>query len=331
MIKNYFKPIEGNENSAPDSMLPCKKRGPEGKDAETSPAVRAQEHSHEKASVPEVAGKRRRLNSDVETSSSQPEGSLTLAQEERIATQKRLAMERAAESAQLALERRTMGADWYAALQTELHRPYFLALKQRLASDAAAGHIIYPPPEDIYSFTKCPLAHVKVVILGQDPYHGPGQAHGLSFSVRKGVPAPPSLNNIFKELGSLPGFIKPSHGSLTGWAEQGVLLLNATLTVQKGKANSHKDIGWSRFTDRIISYLDDRTHFPAGVVFMLWGAFAQKKAAKVDAKRNLVLTSKHPSPLSANQGGWFGSAHFAKANAWLSERGIQEIDWNCLP
>lgn len=193
----------------------------------------------------------------------------------------------------------------------------------------ASSKTIYPPPKDIYSFTQLtPLENVKVVILGQDPYHGPGQAHGLCFSVGRGIKAPPSLVNIFKELKTdIPGFKIPTHGYLEGWAKEGVLLLNATLTVRQGEANSHAKAGWMTFTDAIISLLNRSS---SNTVFMLWGGFAQKKATLINSRKHLILKATHPSPLGANKGGWFGCKHFSKANEYLEKNGKGTVDWKCL-
>lgn len=201
------------------------------------------------------------------------------------------------------------------------------SLQAFVASKREAG-AVYPPKGDVFNaLAHAPFEKVRVVILGQDPYHGAGQAHGLCFSVRRGVPAPPSLQNIFKELAGdaqvAPPFARPDHGELTTWADQGVLLLNAVLTVDAGNANSHAGQGWERFTDRVVKELNDRRE---GLVFMLWGSPAQKKAAGVDRRKHLVLTAPHPSPLSAYRG-FFGCGHFSKANAWLKERGQAPIDW----
>ncbi|KAI9017483.1 uracil-Dna glycosylase D183gK302R mutant [Gaertneriomyces semiglobifer] len=223
-----------------------------------------------------------------------------------------------------------MAPDWYRAFEAEMHKPYFLDIKRFLLKDGQ-NNIIYPAETELYSFTRCPLSKVKVVILGQDPYHGPGQAHGLCFSVKRGVPPPPSLLNIYKELEQdlgKDGFQRPPHGFLEGWTTEGVLLLNAALTVRKSQANSHKDIGWAAFTDAIISHLNKSK---SGLVFMLWGGFAKKKGASIDKKKHLVLTSAHPSPLSANKGGWFGCKHFSQANSYLKKNGLGEVNWNHLP
>ncbi|KAI8852149.1 uracil-Dna glycosylase from atlantic Cod [Chytridium lagenaria] len=211
----------------------------------------------------------------------------------------------------------------------ELKAPYFINIKKKLEQEKAAGHKIYPAEDEIYTFTRCPLNDVRVVILGQDPYHGPGQAHGLCFSVKKGVPSPPSLVNIFKELKNEYGdaFETPKHGDLSGWCEQGVLLLNATLTVRAHNANSHSTWGWTTFTDKIISYINSHHE---NVVFILWGAYAQKKGQLVDKKKHLVLAGPHPSPLSAHRG-FFGCKHFSKANDYLEQKGKTTVNWNSLP
>jgi uracil-DNA glycosylase len=215
---------------------------------------------------------------------------------------------------------------WKEVLGDEFRKDYFQELVHHLKMERSAGKTIYPPGSLIFhAFDRTPFDHVKVVILGQDPYHGPGQAQGLCFSVPKGVRPPPSLVNIFKELSSDIGLaLSGKEGDLTGWAEQGVLLLNATLTVRAGEPNSHAGIGWMRFTDAVISLLSERK---AHVVFMLWGRFAQEKQVLIDMSRHLVLRAPHPSPFSADKG-FFGCRHFSRANEWLVGRGIGPIDWN---
>lgn len=214
---------------------------------------------------------------------------------------------------------------WRKALAEEFDKPYMRELKAFLLEQKVAGKTIFPPGPLIFNaLNSTPLAQVKVVILGQDPYHGPGQAHGLSFSVPPGVPAPPSLKNIFKELERDLGLAPPRHGCLESWAGQGVLLLNAVLTVEQSLAGSHARRGWERLTSRIIEVLNEQCEH---LVFMLWGAYAQKKGAQIDASRHLVLTSAHPSPLSAHRG-FIGNGHFSKANAYLQEHGRNPIDWS---
>ncbi|WP_037289758.1 uracil-DNA glycosylase [Saccharibacillus sacchari] len=215
------------------------------------------------------------------------------------------------------------GNDWDEVLKDEIRQPYFEELMQRV-EEAYRTHTVYPPEPLLFQALKLtPFAAVKAVILGQDPYHGPGQAHGLSFSVLPGVRIPPSLRNMYKELTSDLGVAAPDHGYLIHWAEQGVLLLNTVLTVQDGKAASHQKLGWQRFTDAVIRAVGEREQ-PA--VFILWGAHAQKKEALIDANRHAVLKSVHPSPLSA-RGGFFGSKPYSQTNDYLNSHGIQPINW----
>jgi uracil-DNA glycosylase len=213
---------------------------------------------------------------------------------------------------------------WKQRLLNEFEQPYF----QRLTDAVRAEYkttTCYPPGRLIFNaFDLCPFEQVKVVIIGQDPYHEPGQAHGLSFSVQDGVQFPPSLQNIFKEIEQDLGIPIPATGNLTRWAEQGVLLLNATLTVRAHIANSHAALGWQQFTDAAIRALAaHRQH----VVYMLWGSYARSKANMIDRQQNLVLESVHPSPLSANRGGWFGQHQFSRCNAYLQQNGITPIQW----
>jgi uracil-DNA glycosylase len=217
-------------------------------------------------------------------------------------------------------------ASWLKVLSGEFEKDYMLRLKQFLKDEKQAGKIIYPRGAHIFNaFTKTPFSEVKVVILGQDPYHGPNQAHGLSFSVQKGVDVPPSLKNIYKELATdIPGFTIPKTGDLTHWAEQGVLLLNATLTVQAANAGSHQKKGWEQFTDTVIKTISDKKE---AVVFILWGAYAQSKAVLIDEKKHLVIKSTHPSPLAVSRGGFFGSKPFSKTNTYLERHGKKPIDW----
>lgn len=209
-------------------------------------------------------------------------------------------------------------------MQQEFGKDYFRGLAEFVRSEYRS-HRCYPPGKEIFAaFDHCPFESVKVVILGQDPYHGSGQANGLCFSVHRGIAHPPSLTNIFKELESDVGKPYPQEGDLTHWADQGVLLLNATLTVRQGQAASHQNRGWETFTDQVIRRLSEDRE---GVVFMLWGGYARKKGSIIDSSRHLVLQSGHPSPLSANRGYWFGNRHFSKANAYLRKQGKQQIDW----
>ena len=212
---------------------------------------------------------------------------------------------------------------WKEALAGEFAKPYFESLVHFLREEKAAGKKIFPPGSQIFrAFDLTPVKDVKVVILGQDPYHGFGQAHGLSFSVPHGVPAPPSLKNIFKEIESDLGVKMSGCPNLEKWASQGVLLLNAVLTVRSGEAASHSKIGWEQFTDAVIKYISDNCE---GVVFMLWGNFARTKSALIDHSRHHVLEAAHPSPLA--RGAFFGCRHFSKANSALSASGRSPIDW----
>ncbi|MFC3745604.1 uracil-DNA glycosylase [Paenibacillus sp. GCM10012306] len=215
------------------------------------------------------------------------------------------------------------GNDWDKVLQEEVEKPYFDELRYALAREYKT-HTVYPPKEDLFSALKLtPYEGTRVVILGQDPYHGEGQAHGLSFSVMPGVRIPPSLRNIYAELNEDFGMQIPNHGYLKHWAEEGVLMLNAVLTVRESQPNSHKGLGWERFTDAIMAKLNERT---VPMVFILWGSHAQKKGAFIDKNRHLVIQSPHPSPLSAHRG-FLGSRPFTQANRYLESHGLQGIDW----
>ena len=212
---------------------------------------------------------------------------------------------------------------WKAALAGEFEKPYFASLVSFLRNEKAAGKVIYPPGSQIFrAFDLTPVQNVKVVILGQDPYHGPGQAHGLSFSVPSGVPAPPSLKNIFKEIETDLGVRMSGHPNLESWARQGVLLLNAVLTVRAAEVASHSRIGWQEFTDAVIKYISDNCE---GVVFMLWGNFARGKSELIDHSRHCVLEAAHPSPLA--RGAFFGCRHFSQANNYLLSTFRTPINW----
>jgi uracil-DNA glycosylase len=212
---------------------------------------------------------------------------------------------------------------WKSKLSTEFEKEYFLKLAE-FVKEEYCKNTIYPPGGLIFNaFNLCPFDRVKAVIIGQDPYHGPGQAHGLCFSVREGVGFPPSLINIFKEISSDMGIQRPISGNLERWAAQGVLLLNATLTVRAHQAGSHQKKGWEEFTDNAIRILNEEKQ---NIVFFLWGAYAQKKGETIDRSRHLVLESVHPSPLSASRG-FFGNNHFSKCNAYLKEHGVKPINW----
>ena len=212
---------------------------------------------------------------------------------------------------------------WKQALADEWNSPYFTELTSFVSARYKEARI-YPPGSRIFAaFDACPFDKVKVVILGQDPYHGPGQAHGMCFSVKRGTPPPPSLQNIFKEIKSDLGIDPPQHGELTSWADNGVLLLNTVLTVREGQPNSHKGMGWEQFTDRIIQLLNERQQ---PMVFLLWGGNARSKARLITNPAHLVLQCAHPSPLSAYNG-FFGCRHFSKTNEFLVSRGMKPIDW----
>ena len=212
-----------------------------------------------------------------------------------------------------------------AALQDEFHQPYMQQLREFLRAEKSAGKVIYPRGVEMFNaFDHTPLDQVRVVILGQDPYHGPGQAHGLCFSVRPGVALPPSLVNIYREIEEELAVKMPAHGCLSAWADQGVLLLNSVLSVERANAASHQGKGWEQLTDRAIEVVNrDCEH----VVFMLWGAYAQRKGAFIDAQRHCVLRAPHPSPLSAHRG-FFGCGHFRSANEYLLAQGLDAIDWH---
>lgn len=215
---------------------------------------------------------------------------------------------------------------WHDVLAGEKEQPYFRQILDTVRAERLAGQMVYPPAADVFNaFKYTGFADIKVVILGQDPYHNEGQAHGLSFSVREGVAIPPSLQNIYKELADdIEGFRIPAHGCLKKWAQQGVLLLNTVLTVRAHQAHSHADIGWEKFTGKVVEQINlHRNH----VVFMLWGSHARKKGELIDRNRHLVLTAPHPSPLSVYRG-FFGCRHFSRANAYLVEHGLGEVDWH---
>ena len=220
-------------------------------------------------------------------------------------------------------KRPDIGPGWYEPLAAEFQAPYFAELRRFLVAEREQ-HTIYPPARSIFNaFHSTPFEQVRVVILGQDPYHGPGQAHGLSFSVPPGIPPPPSLVNMFAELNRDLGIPRPAHGDLTSWAQQGVLLLNATLTVRAAEAGSHQGKGWERFTDAAIGALSDQHH---GLIFLLWGRFAQQKASLIDADKHYILQAPHPSPLSAHRG-FIGCGHFSRANELLEAQGKPPINW----
>jgi len=218
-----------------------------------------------------------------------------------------------------------LNSSWLNILGEEFEKEYMITLKNFISDELKAGKTLYPAEKDIFvAFNQTPFDRVKVVILGQDPYHGPGQAHGLCFSVLPGVKPPPSLSNIYKEMKSDLNISIPSHGYLINWAQQGVLLLNNVLTVEQSKAGSHRGQGWEIFTDKVIEVINMEKE---NVVFLLWGSPAQKKAAKVDGGKHKILKAPHPSPLSAYRG-FFGCQHFSKTNNFLKSKNLSEIDWS---
>ncbi|AXY56918.1 uracil-DNA glycosylase [Acinetobacter chinensis] len=229
------------------------------------------------------------------------------------------------ESQQIKLDKIQLEAQWKDGLKDFLLSPVMDELKAFLVNEMQEGKVIYPSGSLIFNaLNTTPMANVKVVILGQDPYHGPGQAHGLSFSVQKGVALPPSLRNIFHELHNDLGIPVSKHGNLSHWAEQGVLLLNSVLTVEAGMAASHQKRGWEDFTDHVIDVLNEQREH---IVFILWGAYAQRKGQRIDPTKHLILKAAHPSPLAANRGGFFGCKVFSKSNNYLKQNGIEPIDW----
>lgn len=218
-----------------------------------------------------------------------------------------------------------MHLSWHEVIGAEKNQPYFQQIIQTVKQARAGGEVIYPPEADMFTaFKLTDFANLKVVLIGQDPYHGPNQAHGLSFSVRPGVAIPPSLRNMYKELAlEYPDFRQPEHGCLESWATQGVLLLNTCLTVVANQANSHRHLGWDQFTDQVIRAISDKAD---PVVFLLWGAHAIKKQQLINAQKHHILTAPHPSPLSAHRG-FLGCGHFAAANQWLAQQGKTPINW----
>lgn len=249
-------------------------------------------------------------------------------QKERMATNKLLAQIKVTARKFPGGLHSNIGPSWFKALEEEFKKPYFQKLSDFVAKERNSNTKIFPPEDQVWSWTHhFPIEDTKVVILGQDPYHGPNQAHGLCFSVQRPVPPPPSLVNMYKELESdIEGFKRPKHGCLVGWSQQGVLLLNACLTVRQAQANSHKEQGWETITSAVVKYISDHC---SGVVFLLWGSYAQKKASVVNGKKHHLLKSVHPSPLSAHRG-FLGCKHFSKCNELLKAQGKDPIDWTKL-
>lgn len=226
---------------------------------------------------------------------------------------------------QAKLDKVQLDASWKVGLSDFLLSPRMDQLKHFLLQQKQQDKEIYPPSAQIFNaLNTTPLTQVKAVILGQDPYHGPNQANGLSFSVERGLPIPPSLRNIFHELHSDLGIAIPRHGDLTAWAREGVLLLNSVLTVEAGQPTSHQKQGWEDFTDQVIDLINEQSEH---VVFILWGAYAQRKGQRINLEKHLVLKAVHPSPLAANRGGYFGCKHFSKTNNYLKQHGIEPINW----
>ncbi|MCT4663680.1 MAG: uracil-DNA glycosylase [Flavobacteriales bacterium] len=217
---------------------------------------------------------------------------------------------------------------WRTQIGEEFKKEYFIELVDKIKEEYH-NYTVYPKGSDIFrAFDLCTFDQCKVVIIGQDPYHGPKQANGLCFSVHEDVAIPPSLVNIYKEISKDLGFDYPEHGDISAWAKEGVLLLNATLTVRAGEAASHSKLGWQKFTDAVIKKISEEKE---DVVFLLWGGFAKKKAKLIDSSKHLILTSGHPSPLSANRGYWFGNKHFSKVNDFLIQKGKKPINWQIIP
>ncbi|KAJ2531425.1 uracil DNA glycosylase [Coemansia sp. RSA 1935] len=281
---------------------------------------------------PELKDKTTEVNSETADVTKEPKGKETDVNSETADVTKKSGVTETTlynlDPIEYRLELSTIDPSWLCHLAPELAKPYFKKLKQFLAQQHALKKTVYPLAKEVYSWTRfAQFDSVRVVVLGQDPYHGAGQAHGLAFSVHRNVRTPPSLLNMYKALDGYMGFERPPHGFLGGWASQGVLLLNSALTVEAHKPNSHANKGWEQFTDRVIQLINEKQ---TNVVFMLWGAYAQKKGQVVDTKKHLVLKSVHPSPLSARRG-FFECRHFEKANEYLEAHNVQPIDWTRLP
>ncbi|XP_059243986.1 LOW QUALITY PROTEIN: uracil-DNA glycosylase-like [Mustela nigripes] len=308
-LYSFFSPTPAGKRRA---------RSPEPADPGTGVAAVAEESRDAAASPPKKA------RAGQEDSGTPPSSPLSPEQLIRIQRNKAAAL--------LRLSARNVpggfGESWKKPLNAEFGKPYFIKLMGFVAEERK-HYTVYPPPSTVYfTWTQmCDIRHVKVVILGQDPYHGPNQAHGLYFSVQRPVPPPPSLENIYKELSTdIEGFVHPGHGDLSGWAKQGVLLLNAVLTVRAHQANSHKERGWEQFTDAVVSWLNQNS---TGLVFLLWGSYTQKKGSAIDRKRHHVLQTAHPSPLSVYRR-FFGCRHFSKTNELLQKSGKEPINWKDL-
>lgn len=336
-IKNFFKPTntpskEKVTNDTAENLSSASKKRPA--DSEKSPKRQAlsSPNKHQSDNPDKIKGDLQ-LTQDVKTPSklsldpkSPTTPSSAMKQSQGTLVDTRVIIRKKISSGSYALHE-NIGLSWFRALQEEFDKPYFKKLSEFVQSQRDKN-TVFPPDHKVYTWTRHhDIKDTRVVILGQDPYHGPGQAHGLSFSVQPGVRLPPSLVNIFKELeNDIAGFKTPANGDLTGWAKQGVLMLNACLTVNQGQANSHQNKGWEIFTDAVISWLSKNSK--NNLVFLLWGRPAQKKATMI-GKRHKVLTSAHPSPLSAHNG-FFGCSHFSKTNEFLRSQNLVEIDWKAL-
>jgi len=273
------------------------------------------------------ATKKRKLDGEQGTDPKKAKTGLTPEQKTRVLTNHREAITKLKENGKITFTNLEAALDpsWKNLLKNEFEKDYFKKLREQLKSEVKKGQKIYPPPQQVYrAFELCPWEDLKVVLLGQDPYHGPGQAEGLCFSVQKGQKLPPSLRNMYKEAVTDVGLKMPNHGSLVQWAQQGVLMLNTVLTVQHKSANSHKKFGWTQFTDAVIKLIS-REH--EGVVFILWGGQAKKKEKFIDQSRHRIVKMTHPSPLGANKGGWWGSKPYSKTNDFLKELGKEPIYW----
>ncbi|EMD34152.1 hypothetical protein CERSUDRAFT_86888 [Gelatoporia subvermispora B] len=339
--------VKGEASEAPSSAQPASTdaKAPAGAEPKSTGTGLKRQRTlldmFSRPADPASAPAAKKIRTDASSSGLQPLNSVPFSQSEFVDS---LTDE---EKELLALELETMGKSWLKILKDEIRKPYFLQLKRFLleqgvrgAADSAKVLKVYPAPKNIYSWSNLtPLGRVKVVIIGQDPYHGAGQAHGLSFSVPPGVGIPPSLRNIYAEIkAEYPGFAPPAHGNLAAWAERGVLLLNTCLTVRAGDAGSHSGKGWEQFTDKVVDAVDRYGGASVagggrgrGIVFLAWGAWAAKRVAKLDKKKHLILTSAHPSPFSAHKG-FLGNGHFKKANDWLVARygPAGAVDWCAL-
>jgi len=315
-ITKFFSPKGKPKEQVQDSKTPTKDV------EETSPMSKPLKRKLEEDTPQTESGD---TNKDQETQNPCP---LSPEQKKRMMNNKTLAMIRLTSRKLPFALHEAIGPSWFDALKDEFDKPYFLKLNSFMETERKSSVKIFPPHDEVWSWTHhFPIEDTKVVILGQDPYHGPGQAHGLCFSVKRPVKPPPSLLNMYKELvDDIEGFQKPQHGCLLGWSKQGVLLLNACLTVRQAQANSHKDKGWETLTTAVVKAVNEKC---SGVVFLLWGSYAQKKAELLNKQKHHLLKTVHPSPLSAHRG-FLGSKHFSKCNEILVQQGKSPIDWKAL-